>query len=357
MTDDAEKRDERTQDRAEDTGAEQTQGGDAGKQNAVTKKEEASVGVEVPSEMLASAVSQIQRLSELRERELASQKEAIATMRSAVEQQRRSLRLGLLSMFLILAVAITGLGVTLLIRNQNEQMREGVDRLTGGVDAAAAAVEANAEETQAALAKVSEEQEERLSEVQTVVKTGQEEQGKIARKIGDDVAEAKTLVAKASADQAELKTTVAKELEGSKNELAKTRTEIVDKMEKSVAELRAERDRVQAEVKSLLEEKVGLLTDRELELERERVRVSEMEDDARERTRDVIANAMRRLSEFEGAPRVRLEEEEEAAEGDAEEDEEADEEPTAEEPGDLEQKEPESAEEPETPAPRSPEPA
>ncbi len=95
------------------------------------------------------------------------------------------------------------------------------------------------------------------------------------------------------------------------DKIGKTEASITEKMEESVAALKAERDRVQAEVKRLLDERMKLLAEREIELhsaqEKLRVeeeRVSGMATEAREEMRSIIANALRKLSEIKNAPPV-----------------------------------------------------
>ncbi len=142
-------------------------------------------------------------------------------------------------------------------------------------------------------------QSEGLAEIRREVEASRNEQSTELEKVHNEVLEARVQ-----------STNLSKSVDA---KIDQTEATISDKVDQSIAALKAERDRVQAEVKQLLEERMELLTEREIELHGveeklkvEEAEVSEMAAKAREETRSIVTDALKKLAEINGAPSVIL---------------------------------------------------
>ncbi len=140
-------------------------------------------------------------------------------------------------------------------------------------------------------------QREGLAEIKKEVSQSRDLQTSELEKVRTEVVEARV-------ESANLSKSVDAKIE-------RTGASLAGKVDESIAALKAERDRVQAEVKKLLEERMELLTEREIELHgvEEKLRIEEevvgkMAAEAREETRNIVTDALKKLAEINGAPPI-----------------------------------------------------
>ncbi|HMP88978.1 MAG TPA: hypothetical protein PJ991_02190 [Kiritimatiellia bacterium] len=212
--------------------------------------------VEVSADLLNEAVTQLRKLTELRQRESERQERAIAQMHSAIKRQ------GILSRYVIftsLLVVIIAAGLAYMMRKsvQNEQVT--VEKLSVVDERLAATAQTIAEETQ--------RQVSTLDSVRTEVLSTRDEQSRTAKAI-----------------EQELQSTRA------------SQAAVVQKVEEQLGAVRQERDEVRGEVRSVLEEKTRQFTEREIQLRAEREAIAEAKRRSREEQKELIQQTIERLS-------------------------------------------------------------
>ena len=212
--------------------------------------------VEVSADLLNEAVTQLRKLTELRQRESERQERAIAQMHSAIKRQ------GMLSRYVIftsLLVVIIAAGLAYMMRQSVKNEQVTVEKLSVVDERLSAAAQTIAEESQ--------RQVSTLDGVRTEVLSTREEQSRTSRAI-------------------------AQELQASRASQAT----VIQKVEEQLGAVRQERDEVRGEVRSVLEEKTRQFTEREIQLRAERDAIAEAKKRSREEQKELIQQTIERLS-------------------------------------------------------------
>jgi len=212
--------------------------------------------VAVSADLLNEAVSQLRKLTEIRQRESERQERAIAQMHQAIKRQ------GMLSRYVIftsLLVVIIAGALAYMMRNsvRNEQVT--VEKLAVVDERLAQATQTIAEESQ--------RQASTIDNVRNEVLGAREEQSRSSLSI-----------------EQELQATRA------------SQATVIQKVEEQLGAVRQERDEVRGEVRSVLEEKTRQFTEREIQLRAERDAIAEAKKRSREEQKELIQQTIARLN-------------------------------------------------------------
>jgi hypothetical protein len=212
--------------------------------------------VEVSADVLNEAVTQLRKLTELRQRETERQERAIAQMNTAIKRQ------GVLSRYVIFTsalVVLISIGLAYLMR-QSAQVEQA---------------------TQGTLEQV----DTRLSETaQVVAQEGQ--------RTASSLDAVRTEVLTARDEQTRLTADIKQQLQSSQQAQAS----VVQKVDEQLDAVRAERDTVRDEVRSVLEEKTELFTQKEIALREERESIKEAKKKSKEEQKELIQQTIDRLN-------------------------------------------------------------
>lgn len=212
--------------------------------------------VEVSADVLNEAVMQLRKLTELRQRESERQERAIAQMHTALKRQ------GILSRYVIvccLIVVVIAAGLAYLMRQSARHELVTSANLT--------LVDQRLAETSQTIAEETQKQVSTLDSVRSEVMTTREEQARLTQ--------------------------------GVEQELMATRqshSAVIQKVEEQLGAVRAERDEVRGEVRTVLEEKTRQLTDKEIELRAEREAIKEAKIRSKEEQKALIQQTIERLN-------------------------------------------------------------
>jgi hypothetical protein len=212
--------------------------------------------VEVSADVLNEAVMQLRKLTELRQRESERQERAIAQMHTALKRQ------GILSRYVIvccLIVVVIAAGLAYLMRQSTRHELVTSANLT--------LVDQRLAETSQTIAEETQKQVSTLDSVRSEVMTTREEQARLTQ--------------------------------GVEQELMATRqshSAVIQKVEEQLGAVRAERDEVRGEVRTVLEEKTRQLTDKEIELRAEREAIKEAKIRSKEEQKALIQQTIERLN-------------------------------------------------------------
>ncbi len=212
--------------------------------------------VEVSADVLNEAVMQLRKLTELRQRESERQERAIAQMHTALKRQ------GILSRYVIvccLIVVVIAAGLAYLMRQSARHELVTTANLT--------LVDQRLAETSQTIAEETQKQVSTLDSVRSEVMTTREEQARLTQ--------------------------------GVEQELMATRqshSAVIQKVEEQLGAVRAERDEVRGEVRTVLEEKTRQLTDKEIELRAEREAIKEAKIRSKEEQKALIQQTIERLN-------------------------------------------------------------
>lgn len=329
--------------------------------------------VEVPADALHEAVGQLKQLTALRQQENERQEQAIGAMQAAMQSQRKTNGWMVVVSLVLLAVAGAGIYYFLELRDLTEaqsqdiaqvgqQVNAEVDRQTellsemgGQVEATRQAVEAEVGRQVEKLVGIEQvlgatrsEQAERLSAVEAeltrsldqagdeqlaamasvreAVEAAQREQAERLALANEEVTRTVTEVASGQAvalvsvddkitalrDQLALAQDENAKLQQLVDEkIRSTEDAITERVQASVAAVRAERDQVVTEMGRLLEERMAQLDARESELESRQASLAAEEDRfnqeaaaSRERMRTLLNDALQSLAPSTGSDAV-----------------------------------------------------
>jgi chromosome segregation ATPase len=212
--------------------------------------------VDVSADLLNEAVTQLRKLSDIRQRESERQERAIAQMHTALKRQ------GLLSRYVILTCTVAllaSVGVAYLVRKGARNEAITADKL-GLVDQRlSAAAQTIAEETQ--------RQVSTLDKMRGEVITSREESTRLSRSLEQ-------------------------ELQANRQ----TQASVIEKVEEQLGAVRAERDEVRGEVRNVLESKTKEFTDREIELRAEREAIKDAKRRSKDEQKALIQQTIERLN-------------------------------------------------------------
>ncbi|MCP4041341.1 MAG: hypothetical protein GY731_05195 [Gammaproteobacteria bacterium] len=216
------------------------------------------------------------------------------------------------------AKIVTGVNETReSVTREVSKQTEAIAKVEDRVAETRQAMQKEAVATKQAVASEVGKQAEAISTVKQAVAATRAEQSKGLAKVRQEVTVSRNVqtreLAKVRNEVAAARTQNANLSKSVDAKIGKTEAKITTKVDESIAALKAERDRVQAEVKQLLEARMKLLADREIKLHGvqenlrvEEARVSKMAEEAREETRNIVGNALKKLAEIQGAPSVIL---------------------------------------------------
>lgn len=212
--------------------------------------------VEVSADVLNEAVSQLRKLTEIRQRESERQERAIAQMHTAIKRQ------SILSRYVIvvslLVIIISGaLAYFMYVSVNNEKVT--MEKL--GI------VDETLSSTAQAIADGTQRQVSSLDNVRTEVLTTREEQARISNEIGQELKAAR-----------------------------ESQASVIQKVEEQLGAVRQERDEVRGEVRNMLEEKTEMFTKREIELRAEREAIKEAKIRSKEEQKALIQQTIERLN-------------------------------------------------------------
>jgi hypothetical protein len=206
--------------------------------------------VEVSADLLHEAVTQLRKLTELRQREAERQERSIAQMHKAIKRQ------GILSRYVILTCTLAVLisvGLAYLI-NDNSKKADVTAQSLMLVDDSIA-------KTARAMDKVSDE-----------VSTTREAQARLTDEI-------------------------TRELSATRE----TQSSVIQKVEEQLGAVREERDQIRGEVRTVLEEKTREITDKELALAGEREAIVEASKRSKEEQKALIQQTIERLAAMQAS--------------------------------------------------------
>lgn len=223
--------------------------------------------VEVSADLLNEAVTQLRKLTELRQRESERQERAMTLMQKQIKRQ------GLLSRYVILMSSLAvliGIGLAYLVSDAARKADVTAESLllVDGRLADASKVVADATEQQAA----------GLNEVRSEVVATRETTANLSREITEA--------------QASLGKNITEELQATRE----TQAGVIQKVEEQLGAVREERDQVRGEVRNLLEEKTAEFVSKEMQLVAEREAIVEATKKSKEEQRALIQQTIERLS-------------------------------------------------------------
>ncbi|HMO50052.1 MAG TPA: hypothetical protein PKE26_03870 [Kiritimatiellia bacterium] len=217
--------------------------------------------VEVSADLLNEAVTQLRKLTELRQRESERQERAMAQMHTAIKRQ------GLLSRYVILTCTLAVLicvGIAYLVRQSAKQ--------------------------EAVTAETLSQVDERLSvATQTIAQESQRQAGGLEQ--------VRSEVAGAREEQVRLSGGIVQEMQAARE----SQTVVIQKVEEQLGAVREERDHVRGEVRSVLEEKTRQFTEREIALRAEREAIKEAKQRSKEEQKALIEQTIERLNAMTAA--------------------------------------------------------
>lgn len=212
--------------------------------------------VEVSADLLNEAVTQLRKLTELRQREAERQERAIAQMQKAIKRQ------GLLSRYVILTCTLAvliGIGLAYLISENSRKADVAAESLLIVDDRLADAAKVITRETK--------RQASGLDDVRTEVVATRENQVKLSSAISE-------------------------ELQASRD----VQSTVIQKVEEQLTAVREERDQIRGEVRTVLEEKTREITTKEMALASEREAIVEATKKSKEEQKALILQTIERLT-------------------------------------------------------------
>lgn len=212
--------------------------------------------VEVSADLLNEAVSQLRKLTEIRQREAERQERAIAQMHKAIKRQ------GILSRYVILTctlAVLVAVGVAYLIAEQGKKVDTAASSLS--------AVETSMKDSAAALSEAADQQAAGLDNVRGEVAATREETARLTQSISQE------LQANRSAQETVART-----------------------FEEQLTAVRGERDQIREEVRNVLDEKTAEIASREMALVEEREAIAEATERSKEEQKVLIQQTIERLA-------------------------------------------------------------
>lgn len=212
--------------------------------------------VEVSGDLLNEAVSQLRKLTEIRQREAERQERAIAQMHKAIKRQ------GILSRYVILTctlAVLVAVGVAYLIAEQGKKVDNTASSLL--------AVETSMKDSAATISEAASQQAAGLDSVRGEVAATREETARMTESIGQE------LQASRSAQETVVRT-----------------------VEEQLNAVRGERDQIREELRNALDEKTAEIASREIALVEEREAIAEATERSKEEQKVLIQQTIERLA-------------------------------------------------------------
>jgi len=212
--------------------------------------------VEVSADLLNEAVTQLRKLTELRQRESERQERAIAQMHTALKRQ------GVLSRYVVICCLIVVVISAALVYLMRQSAQHEITTANSIVE-----VDQRIDAASQTIAEATQKQVSSLDGVRSEVIATRDEQLRVSQSL-----------------ETELQAT------------RQTQASVIQKVEEQLGAVRQERDEVRGEVRAVLEEKTQQFTEREIQLRAEREAIKEAKIRSKEEQKALIQQTIERLN-------------------------------------------------------------